>query len=48
MRNDAYSPSHLTVRRNRNDMTTNVAGMIFGLWDRLSAVTGILTIPIAV
>ncbi len=27
---------------------TNVAGMIFGLWDRLSALTGVLTIPIAV
>ena len=29
-------------------LITNVAGMVFGLWDRVSAVTGILTIPIAV
>jgi hypothetical protein len=29
-------------------LVTNVAGMVFGLWDRVSAVTGILTIPIAV
>jgi hypothetical protein len=29
-------------------LIANVAGMVFGLWDRVSAVTGILTIPIAV
>jgi hypothetical protein len=29
-------------------LVANVAGMIFGLWDRVSALAGILTIPIAV
>jgi hypothetical protein len=29
-------------------LIANVAGMVFGLWDRMSVLTGLLTIPIAV
>ena len=29
-------------------LVTNVAGMMFGRWERVSAITGVLTIPIAV